>query len=70
METKKPVKVLQVAPLGAGGVTSLVLNIAEIRKEYISTILHSMIARNLMKNERLLWEEKNLQFLLTIMKIL
>ena len=36
METKKPVKVLQVAPLGAGGVTSLVLNIAEkINKERV-----------------------------------
>lgn len=36
MEAKKPVKVLQVAPLGAGGVTSLVLNIAEkIDKERV-----------------------------------
>lgn len=26
---RKPIKVLQVAPLGAGGVTSLILNIAE-----------------------------------------
>ena len=26
---KEPIKVLQVAPLGAGGVTSLILNIAE-----------------------------------------
>lgn len=36
MEVKKPIKVLQVAPLGAGGVTSLVLNIAEkIDKERV-----------------------------------